>query len=152
MKPYLGVTLGYLAFGIAWILTSDHIASIVAGSLQDLAYFQTIKGLLYVCLSALLICCLTRRAFQRQTLLHREKEAVFRKTIEGSHHILLNYLNQMQLVTLEAERCAGFDQSTLKLARDVSQHANAELQRLQEIKQVSAERIDSVVYRAIRKA
>ncbi len=151
MKPYLRVTLGYLAFGITWILASDHVATVIAGSLHDLASFQTFKGLLYVGLSALLIWWLTRQAFKVHAAQQREKAAVFHKTIEGSHHILLNYLNQMQLMTEEAEKCPGFDPQTLKLTRDASARAKAELQRLVEIENVTAEHIDSVVYREIRK-
>jgi hypothetical protein len=152
MKPYLTVTLGYLVFGVTWILASDHLAGAVAGSLQDLSYFQTLKGLTYVCLSALLIGWLTYGACRRQLDQQREKEAVFHKVIEGSHHILLNYLNQMQLVSLEAEKCPGFDSQILKLARDASAHAKAELQQLVEIETVTADHIDSVVYREIRKS
>jgi hypothetical protein len=152
MKPYLRVCLGYLAFGVAWILVSDRLADWLAGSLTDLSYFQTVKGLSYVGLSALLIAYLTRQALQKELRQQAEKEAVFRKTIEGSHHILYNYLNQMQLVTMEAESCKEFDPKTLKLAQELSAKAEAELARLTTIENVTPEHIDSIIYRDLRKS
>jgi|UniRef100_UPI00404ABA03 hypothetical protein len=152
MKPYLRVSLGYLVFGVVWILVSDQLANWLAGSLTDLSYFQTVKGLIYVGLSALLIAYLTRQAFQKERRQLAEKEAVFRKTIEGSHHILHNYLNQMQLVTLEAEGCVAFDRKTLNMARDVTARAEAELNRLTAIDNVTPEHIDSIIYRDLRKS
>lgn len=152
MKPYLCVTLGYLVFGVVWILASDRLVELAAGDLQDLSYFQTVKGIVFVCLSALLICCLTRRALKNQLAQQKEKEAVFRKTIEGSHHILYNYLNQMQVVTLEAEACQDFDPNTLKMAREISAKAEAELERLTAIETVTPEHIDSIIYRDIQKS
>jgi hypothetical protein len=106
MKSYLRVTFTYMVFGVLWILASDRLVELVAGDLQDLAYFQTLKGITFVLLSALLICILTRRALPKLKEQQEEKDAVFRKTVEGSHHILLNYLNNMQLVTMEAAFCS----------------------------------------------
>lgn len=150
MKPYISVSLGYFAFGAIWILTSDHVVALTADNPQDLSYFQTFKGLVYVGLSTLLIYGLTRHAFHRQSVLHQEKEAIFRKTMEGTHHILLNYLNQMQLVTMEAEKCPGFEPRILQLAQTATNQAEVELKLLNNIEQITAEGIDSLVYRGIR--
>jgi len=78
MPPFLRVTLGYLIFGAVWILTSDRLVEWIAADLGDVAQFQPLKGLTYVFLSALLICILTRRAFERERAQQAEKVAVYR--------------------------------------------------------------------------
>jgi hypothetical protein len=147
MKPYWRLTLTYLAFGLAWIFFSDRAGEFLAGgNVQALTLLQTIKGWLFVILSATLIYCLNRQAFLDLETEQRERFAMFRKTIEGSHHILLNYLNQMQLVTMEAEKCKDFAPGTLRLAQEVSDEASAALVRLGEAEILTSEHIDAVLY------
>ncbi|MDF3059459.1 MAG: hypothetical protein K0R17_3674 [Rariglobus sp.] len=151
MKPYLRVTLAYAAFGVVWIFCSDRVVGLLAHNLEGMTFLQTMKGWLFVALSSLLVLTITRKAFKAHQRTEREKLAVFHKTVEGSYHILLNYLNQMQLVTMEAEQCAGFDQKILKLANAASDEATAELMKLRDIQTVTAEHIDSVIYEKLRK-
>lgn len=151
MKPYFRVALTYAVFGILWIFCSDQLVEMFAHSRASLTFLQTFKGWLFVVLSALLILTITRRAFEEHMRREREKIAVFNKTVEGAYHILLNYLNQMQLVTIEAEQCAGFDQSVLKLANAASAEATAELMKLRDIQTITAEHIDLVIYEKLRK-
>ena len=120
MKPYLRVTLVYAVFGILWIFFSDRLAAMLADNIDGFTFLQTMKGWLFVGLSSLLLFFLTKQAFDAQRRTEREKLAVFDKTVEGSCHILLNYLNQMQLVSQEAEQCAEFDRNILKLANAAS--------------------------------
>lgn len=149
MKPYWRLTLAYLAFGLAWIFLSDQLGVFLAGgNIQALTHLQTLKGWGFVAASALLIFCLTRRAFHSLEREQRERLAMFRKTVEGSHHILLNYLNQMQLVTMEAEKCATFDPATLGLAHEVSEEAAAALRRLGEAEILTSEHLHSILYPA----
>jgi hypothetical protein len=150
MKSYLRVTLGYFAFGVAWILISDQVVELFTADIRALSWFQTVKGACYVLASSVLIWALCRQSHRRMLAEQAQREQVFRKTIEASHHILLNYLNKMQVVTLEAESCPGFDPATLRLGRDASAAAAAELGKLEEIRTVTAEHIDSVVYRELR--
>jgi hypothetical protein len=151
MKPYLRVSLAYAVFGVLWIYLSDRLVAAFADSLAGFTFLQTMKGWLFVVLSSLLLLAITKRAFDAHARTEREKLAVFRKTVDGSYHILLNYLNQMQLVTIEAEQCAGFDRSVLKLATDASDKATAELMKLRDIQTITAENIGAVVYEKVRR-
>jgi hypothetical protein len=150
MKPYWRVTLWYLAFGVAWIFLSDHFVALHYGNPRMMTSLQTLKGWAFILASTLLILQVARTAFRRHAELEREKYIVFQKTIEGVHHILLNYLNQMQLVTLEAERCRDFDAATLALARELSEEASAELMKLGELETITSEQIEKFVYRKLR--
>lgn len=151
MKPYLRVTLAYAMFGALWIFLSDRLVAAEARDLEGFVFWQTMKGWLFIALSSFLLLTLTRRAFERQHRLEREKLMVFNKTVEGSYHILLNYLNQMQLVTMEAEQCAGFDAKILALAHAASGEATAELMKLRDIQTITAEHIHAVIYENLRK-
>ncbi|MET0263558.1 MAG: hypothetical protein ABW223_11710 [Rariglobus sp.] len=151
MKPYLRVTLAYAVFGLLWILLSDHVVGLLTSSREEMAYMQRMKGWMFVALSTLLILTISKRAFEDHARTHKEKQAVFNKTMEGSYHILLNYLNQMQLVTMEAEQCAGFDRKILQLSRTISHEATTELNKLRDIKTVTTEQIEAVVYEKLRK-
>jgi len=52
LRRALFITTIYTILGSAWILGSDHLATLVAGEAAELAAFQRIKGLLYVILTA----------------------------------------------------------------------------------------------------
>jgi len=151
MKAYLRVTLVYALFGVLWIFLSDRLVGVLADNLDGFTFLQTMKGWIFVGLSSLLLFELTRQAFEAQRRAEREKLAVFEKTVEGSCHILLNYLNQMQLVMMEAEQCAGFDRKILKLASTASDEATEELKKLSIIRTITADHIDAVVYEKIRR-
>lgn len=150
MKPYLRVTLIYAVFGVLWIFFSDQLVHILADTVAGLTHLQTVKGWVFIGLSSLLVFTITRQACLAQARTDAEKLAVFNKTVEGSYHILLNYLNQMQLVTMEAERCGGFDREVLKLGQSASDEATAELGKLGEIRTITAEKIDAVIYEKLR--
>jgi hypothetical protein len=86
-----------------------------------------------VVLSALLIYFLTRDAFRRERREAFEKRDLFKGTMRGSYHILLNYLNQMQLIHLEAERSSDFDKELLVTAERASKGVVEELRHLEEL-------------------
>lgn len=150
MKPYLRVTLGYAIFGTLWVFFSDRLVDRLLDDQDAITFLQTLKGWLFVALSSLVVLLITKRAFEAHARTEREKLAVFQKTVEGSYHILLNYLNQMQLMTLEAERCAKFDREVLRLSNEAAGEAEGELKKLGAIKTITAEHINSVIYEKIR--
>ncbi len=147
MKPYWKVTIFYLLFGLIWILLSDLISFNIAQNNEELTIIQTLKGWFYVILSAGLVFVLTRRTYLHQ--IEREQGILdtFHKTVEGAHHILLNYLNQMQLVLVEAERSKDFDQEIVRIARQISREAESELLHLRQIESVTCENIEKAIYR-----
>jgi hypothetical protein len=152
MRPYNKITLAYLMFGILWILVTDTAAYFYTHQIQAFAMVELIKGWFYVLLSSAVIFYLTREAFRQQDEASREKTEIFHSTIRGAHHVLINYLNQMQLVTLEAERVEGFDKDILKLSKTLSEEAASELRRIGEIRDISTQSINSEVYRDLRKS
>lgn len=141
MKPYLRITLWYLLFGGLWISLTDRLISPLASdSVAAMIGWQTIKGWIYVAGSGGLIFFLTRRAYRSQVKGEKERLAMFKHTVRQSHHILLNYFNQMQLVVLEAERSADFDKSMIEIAREATDKATIEVHRLDRESDLSPEK------------
>ena len=147
MKPYQSITFVYLAFALVWIFVSDRVAEVLVSDIADLGWLQTLKGSLYVLASAILIFLLMRRAYRQQKREEAEKINVFRKTMEGTHHIVNNFLNKMRLVQDEAERCSEFNRDILREAEVMIDQTAHELRDLAELKDISQEEIDRRVYR-----
>jgi len=141
MKPYWKITLWYLLFGVLWILLTDTLLMVLIPDSRHLTIVQSLKGCLYVLLSALFIWQITKSAFQEQEARERERNKVFMETVKASNHILRNYLNQMQLVTEEAEKCHAFDKDTVKLAHSISKAAETQLAKLGRISEISPDEI-----------
>jgi len=141
MKPYWKITLWYLLFGVLWILITDTLLLVLVTDSAFLTVVQSIKGCIYVVVSALFIKQITKSAFQKQEAQERERQRVFVETVKASNHILRNYLNQMQLVTEEAENCDTFDKATVKLAHTISKDAETQLVKLSKISEISSEEI-----------
>ncbi len=152
MKPYWKITLWYLGFGGLWIFLSDRVTAVLAGNIEVLTFLQTVKGWFFVLLSGVLIFHLTKRSFNEALAKDREKLSVFKKTVESAYHILLNYLNQMQLVTMEAERSRDFDQAILHLSKDISECAVKDLMKLEEIDALAPEPVVAAIQRHLRRA
>ncbi|MFW6288389.1 MAG: sensor histidine kinase [Spirochaetota bacterium] len=84
----LFITAIYTILGGAWILGSDHLATLIAGEAAELAAVQRIKGLLYVALTAGLLFGLIHHALR--ALRHSEREA---QRGAAARHELGAYLN-----------------------------------------------------------
>jgi len=133
MKPYLHITLWYLLFGALWIALTDRLLGpLFSTNAAALTGWQTIKGWLYVLGSGCLIYFLTRTAHQLQELAERKRLESFKRTVAKSHHILLNYFNQMQVLIMEAERFKDFDKDLLELAKTATEEATKEVRKLEE--------------------
>lgn len=66
MKPAIKIAFIYLIFGILWILLSDRIVLLFFshGQLDNMVYFQTLKGVFYVLLTAGLLYLLVKKYYQ----------------------------------------------------------------------------------------
>ena len=150
MNSYTKITLSYLAFGFIWVLVTDITTLELAPTIKIIAIIEVIKGWVYVFLSAWLIYYLTKQSLVRYRAVQEEKLKIYQTTIGGVHHILLNYLNQMQLVTMEAEKLSNFNREILAISNAISQEAVAALTRLGEIEKISVESIESVAYANVK--
>ena len=147
MKPFLKIPLIYLLISGIWIFASDLYVQHVAQTPAAMTAMQTYKGWFFVVLSTLLIFFLTRDAFLRERREVRAKRELFEGTIRSSYHILLNYLNQMQLIHMEAERSTDFDKSLLHLAERNSREVVSELRKLEKLDVADSSDIEKFLQR-----
>lgn len=127
VKPYWKVALSYFGFGMLWIAITDAVVAYSVDEPAQILILQTFKGWIYVIISSVMVYFLTRIFYDRAQEAERKRAAVFEKTMRATHHIFLNYLNQMQLVVEEARDCEGFDRKTLELAEEISSEASRDL-------------------------
>ena len=142
MKPYYKISLIYLFLSALWIISSDQVVSFISPNTEVLTYLQTIKGWLFVAISTVIIFVLLQRACLKLEREEMEKKNVFKKTIEGSLHILLNYFNEMQLIRIEAEMCPDFDKAVIEQSIRFTDEAADELRRLSKLDVVDSAEIE----------
>ncbi len=139
MKPYVTTTLTYLGFSVLWILASDRLVELLVSDPATMSQVQSIKGIVFVLLSSVLIFNVSRQLHRRDAEREAEKTELFRDTMGAVHHVVRNFLNQIQLVTLEAEDADGFDAETLDVARRTTRQTEVHLDELSRLQDLSPE-------------
>lgn len=145
MKPYVTTTLTYLVFSILWIVLSDRTVAALVDDPARLSQIQSVKGIAFVVLSSLLIFNVSRELHRREAEREDEKNRLYRETMGAVQHVVRNFLNQMQVVTLEAEETDGFDRDTLDLAQRTTRDTEDKLQELSAIQDLSTESLQRFV-------
>jgi hypothetical protein len=82
---------------------------------------------------------------QREQKVEHEKNKVYKAMIASSHHILNNFLNQMQLFKITAESTPGFDQEILAMYDTIMKEASDQIKKLSDISEVSETSIKEAV-------
>lgn len=96
-------TLIYLAIGIAWILFSDSFVNLLLGPDKG-ALFQLLKGLFYVCATALAGYIMLRQAIRRV----ERSEARYRSIFESSADALLLLAEDGRILDANDVACAWY--------------------------------------------
>jgi len=78
---------------------------------------------------------------QRREKVEREKTRIYRAMITSSHHILNNFLNQMQLFKMTAESTPGFDPEVLDLYNRIIDDASRQIEALSSLTEISEKAI-----------
>lgn len=146
IRPHHKIVIMYFAFGCAWILVSDALVESLNSPVLE-AKIQSYKGLIFVCLSSGLLYLLGKRASIQLEKAEHDKLGVFRSTVAGAYHILGNFLNQMQVLTLAADDCPEFDESAKVMARNATEDAKAALATLADVGELSEGAINSAIRR-----
>ncbi len=143
---YIQITLSYLAAGVIWIFTTDSLLRWLVADVERLSTFQMFKGWLFVALSTLLIYGIGRQAYHSHLAWMDERQRIFRTTVAGVYHLVLNHLNNMQFVVSEAEESGALDPELLTAAKKSSEQVRKGLLRLGQVKDVTEQSIDLAVY------
>lgn len=146
MRSEFKITLVYVLFGILWIILTDVGLLLFGAGISQVTALQTAKGSVYVILSGLLIFLLAKRYLDQRRSRERERHEVFQSTLGASNHILRNYLNQMNLVAMEAREHGDFDRTVLNLAEMASAKATRQLDELGRLERYSVEDLQRLAY------
>jgi len=149
-KDYILIPASYLLFGVLWIFYTDSIVNAITQNPETIRVFQSFKGWLFVGLSTTLIFLLLKYRHYLYQAEKSKREKVFHKTVEGACHIILNYLNQMNLINLEAEKCHTFDQDVLKETEKLSDDALKLLRELDQLEIIESEEIEALIYKDLK--
>lgn len=101
LRGSLRVVLAYLAFGVLWILLSDQLLAMLVPA-AELPFWQSLKGIVFISVTALLLFLLVRRQLLtvvRALRASRESEARFRRMFHRANLALIEF-DDRELVEL----------------------------------------------------
>jgi len=87
--------------------------------------------------------------FFRQRFLHlvvEERSKVYRAMLSSSYHVLNNFLNQMQIIKLEAEKSDDFDPEILSLYGKIVEDAQNQLDALSKVTDITEKQIKGSIH------
>ncbi|MFN4290234.1 MAG: PAS domain-containing protein [Permianibacter sp.] len=93
LRGSLRVVLAYLAFGVLWILLSDQLLAMLVPA-AELPFWQSLKGIVFIAVTALLLFLLVRRQLLTVVLAlraSRESEARFRRMFHRANLALIEF-------------------------------------------------------------
>lgn len=85
MKVYFKIALFYLILGLPWIILSDKILYLLAPSYNEITFYQTLKGFLFILVTASLLFIFSKRMYRK---------------IELERDITKDYINSLESVVL----------------------------------------------------
>jgi len=86
---------------------------------------------------------------QRKHIVYENKKVasnIHQAMISASNHILNNFLNQVQMVKIEAERSQDFDKRYIQIYSDAFEESIDLINRLSSINEITSEAIEESVY------
>ena len=81
------------------------------------------------------------RKRQKKHKIEHEKLLIYQAMLSSSHHVLNNFLNQMQIFKMTAENTPDFDPDVLKLYDDIIGSASKQIDDLGSISNIDEESI-----------
>lgn len=82
---------------------------------------------------------------QRHKKVELEKIKIYRAMMASTHHILNNFLNQMQLFKMTADRTPGFSPEVLALYEQIIDEASTQIEALGNITSISEASIENSI-------
>jgi hypothetical protein len=89
----------------------------------------------------LVFTCLDLLKRQKQNKINQEKLSIYKAMLSSSHHVINNFLNQMQIFKITAEDTPEFDPDILKLYEGIIEKASEQIDSLGSITSINEESI-----------
>ncbi len=139
----LGVAVGFLFFGSAALRDFDIFESILPylANLDHLEFDEFLLSLGLIAAFVLIDFVLIIRDHS----MNQQRLDIYRATLDSTHHIINNFLNQAQLMELVAANDPNFDMETIELYRTTINEAMEKLEALDQLKQIDPDSIRKAV-------
>lgn len=145
-SPQVRTTLVYVFFGALWIFLSDKFLNFLIADAETLTHVQTLKGWLYIAVTATLLFLLMKKDYNQLLQKDIEKKKLFYATVQATEHILNNFLNNMMLFQLEAKKSNNFRKEILDLYDRVIDETKSQVKNLSSIDEISEEMIRKTTF------
>lgn len=147
IKNYLLTLIG-LVLSIAFFLVSlifgldtfEALTGVLTG-LEEYEADELFLSIVILCVFASLDALRRRRRRKIET----EKLKIYKAMLSSTRHILNNFLNQMLLFKLTADKSPDFDPNVLKLYDQIIENAMEEIKALGEISEINESAIEASV-------
>lgn len=141
MKPYMAVALLYGVFSAAWILMSDQITAMLFTQIDNVTLAQSLKGLLFVGCSTLLVLLVSRYYYLQMESARQQQEKIFTSTMDTVTRLMNNFLNDMIWFRIAAEENGALDHASLQEYDRLIAEASRQLARLSRLDDIDPARI-----------
>ena len=139
----LGVAVGFLFYGSAALRDFDVFESVLP-FFHEWDQLELDEFFLSLCL-VLSFVLIDFFLIIRNQGVEKERVEIYRATLESTHHILNNFLNQAQLLELVAEKDPNFDMEAIELYRTTIDEAIAKLEALDQLEKIDPDSIRKAV-------
>ncbi len=147
IKNYALTLFGFISAAVFFLLslifeldTFEALTGILAG-LEEYETDELFLSLSLLCVFASLDALRRRRKRKVET----EKLKIYKAMLSSTRHILNNFLNQMLLFKLTADRSPGFDPEILQKYDKIIEDATAQIQALGELNEINESTIEASV-------
>ena len=139
----VGFTIAAVIFTISVIYDLDFFERFVA-SLNIMEAYEIDEFIIPLfILSIFVLLNLFKR--KKEYKIKHEKLIIYKAMLSSSHHVLNNFLYQMEIFKMTAEETPGFDPDILKLYDEIIEKASQQINNLATIKTIDeASIVDSV--------
>ena len=143
MKTYKFRIIGLIIAAVYWIVESvihlivfnDESFEIIPSKINEL-WMRSLIVIIILIFSSY-VDSYIRKIREKE----KEKVDIYNAMLKSCHHIINNFLNQMQIVKMEAEECEGFDKDILDEYDAISDEATSLIKKLESVPHLSAKNI-----------
>ncbi len=147
MKKYkltiVGITLAFVVFFITIIFKVDLFENVIK-VFESLERFEIDEIVIPVCI-LLIFAFIDQTRRQGSHKIEIEKVMIYKAMMSSTHHILNNFLNQMQLFKMTAENTPDFDTEILSLFDMVIKDTSEQIEALGSITNIDEASIHASV-------
>ena len=140
----LGIAIGLAYYGFATLGDFDGFESF-SGALMNWEHIE-LDELFVAMLAILMFFLIDCMSLVQERKHEKQRMDTYHATLETTHHILNNFLNQAQILELAVEEDPKFDPEIIEMYHQTVKEATEQLAQLDHLSSVEPDNIRSAVY------